>query len=297
MELKIYNPTEDGFLKEIGWNNEELKKEIAEKVEEYKGLVYTDGQIKEAKADRAKLNKLVKALEDKRKEIKKLCLEPYERFEKQIKEVIAIVNEPIALIDGQVREYEELKKREKTEEIEKLFEEKNKPEWLELKAIWDTRWLNATKSMTQVEKEIDDILSKIDVDILALQSLEAFSFEAIETYKNCLDISKAIAEGKRLAEIQKRKEEAQKEEEARKAEEQAKQAEIEKKLPFNRPEIVEIEKAQAEEAMKEQAEPKRRKRVVLEIVANEDNFEAINAFYRELVEKAESVNIVESEEL
>ena len=213
MELKIYNPTEDGFIKEIGWNHEELKAEIAEKVKDYTGLVYTENQIKEAKSDRSKLNKLVKALEDKRKEIKKLCLEPYERFECQIKEVIAIVNEPIALIDGQVREYEELKKREKTEEIEKLFEEKNKPEWLELKAIWDTKWLNATKSMKQVEKEIDEILSKIDVDYLTLKSLEAFSFESIETYKNCLDLSRAIAEGKRLAEIQKRKEEAAKEEE------------------------------------------------------------------------------------
>ena len=58
MELKIYehNPQE-----EIKWNNEELKAEIAEKVKDYKNLVYTDNQIKDAKADRARLNKLVKA--------------------------------------------------------------------------------------------------------------------------------------------------------------------------------------------------------------------------------------------
>lgn len=296
MELKIYKcePQE-----EIKWNNEELKAEIAEKVKDYKNLVYTDNQIKDAKSDRARLNKLVKALEDKRKEVKKECLQPYEKFESQIKEVIAIVNEPIALIDGQVKEYEEQKKKEKQDQIEKLFEEKNIFDWLKLEKIFDTKWLNATNSISKIESEIDEKVAKIDAEISTLQSLKEFSFEAIETYKNCLDLSLAIAEGQRLAEIQRRKEEAKKEEEARKAEEQDKQeqAEIEKELPFNEPEVVQIENQQAEEAMKENTEPKKRKRVVLEIIANEDNFDAINEFYRVLVEKAEELRIIESEEL
>lgn len=296
MELKIYerNPQE-----EIKWNNEELKAEIAEKVKDYKNLVYTDNQIKDAKADRARLNKLVKALEDKRKEVKKECLLPYEKFKSQIKEVIAIVNEPIALIDTQVKEYEELKRNEKYAEIEKMFEEKNIFDWLDLKAVFDEKWLNASKNISRVEVELDEIIAKIDSDIRTLQSLKEFAFEAIEEYKHSLDISRAIAEGQRLAEIQRRKEEAKKEEEARKAEEQAKQeqAEIEKGLPFNEPEVVQIENQQAEETMKEETEPKKRKRVVLEIIANEDNFDAINEFYLVLVEKAEELRIIESEEL
>lgn len=236
MELKIY---ECKTQEEIKWNNEELKAEIAEKVKDYKNLVYTDNQIKEAKADRAKLNKLVKALEDKRKEVKKECLQPYEKFESQIKEVIEIVNEPVALIDGQVKEYEEQKKKEKQEQIEKLFEEKNIFDWLSLKSVFDEKWLNASKSISRVEVELDEIIAKIDSDIRTLQSLKEFSFEAIETYKNSLDLSLAIAEGQRLAEIQRRKEEAKKEEEARKE-----QAAIEKELPFNEPEVVQIENQQ-----------------------------------------------------
>lgn len=239
MELKIYENHEQ---KEIKWNNEELKAEIAEKVKDYKNLVYTDNQIKDAKADRAKLNKLVKALEDKRKEVKKECLQPYEKFESQIKEVIEIVNEPIALIDGQVKEYEEQKKKEKQEQIEKLFEEKNIFDWLKLEKIFDTKWLNATSSISKIESEIDEKVAKIDAEISTLQSLKEFSFEAIETYKNCLDLSLAIAEGQRLAEIQRRKEEAKKEEEARKE-----QAAIEKELPFNDPEVVQIENQQEQE--------------------------------------------------
>lgn len=109
MELKIMSPQEGGFVKEIKWNNEELKAEIAEKMQEYKSLVFTEETMKDAKADRAKLNKLKTAFEDERKRIKKLCMEPYETFEKQVKEVIALIEEPIRLIDQQIKEVEERK--------------------------------------------------------------------------------------------------------------------------------------------------------------------------------------------
>ena len=39
MELKIISPQEGGFVKEIQWNNEELKAEISEKMQDYKNLV------------------------------------------------------------------------------------------------------------------------------------------------------------------------------------------------------------------------------------------------------------------
>lgn len=119
MELKIYSPTEDGFIKAIEWNNEEIKREVADRVAHYKGLVYTDAQIPEAKKDHANLRKFAEALETKRKEVKKQCLAPYELFEKQVKEIVAIVNEPIALIDTQIKEYEQMKKDEKLTKTEK----------------------------------------------------------------------------------------------------------------------------------------------------------------------------------
>ena len=56
MELKIYNPSEDGFLKNIEWNFDELKQEIKQAVEPYKGLVLTDEQIPEGKRTVANLS-------------------------------------------------------------------------------------------------------------------------------------------------------------------------------------------------------------------------------------------------
>ena len=96
MELKIYNPQEEGFLKEIDWNYEELKTEIQGKANDYMNLVYTADQVKDAKKDRANLDEFVEALESKRKEIKKQITEPYSAFEKQEKELVGIVNKAIA---------------------------------------------------------------------------------------------------------------------------------------------------------------------------------------------------------
>lgn len=55
LELKIFSPQENGFVPEIKWNNEELKAAIAEKMKEYKGVVFTEETISEGKKDRATL--------------------------------------------------------------------------------------------------------------------------------------------------------------------------------------------------------------------------------------------------
>lgn len=226
MELQIYSPTKDGFVKEITWNHEEIKREVAEKVQHYATMVYTEDEIKFAKADRAKLRKFVDALETKRKEIKKQCLAPYEAFEKQMKEITAIVNEPIAMIDRQVKEYEEIQKAEKREAIEaywiSLSEDAKIPEGISFAQIFNEKWLNASVTLKAVVSEIDARLEQIEKDLSTLAEMPEFAFEATEVYKHTLDLNTAIGEGKRLLEMQKRKAEAERlraeQEAARKAE-------------------------------------------------------------------------------
>jgi len=62
MELRIISPSDNGFLKTIEWNHEDIKAEVAAKMQEYAGLVYTEESIKTAKEDRAALNKFKDAL-------------------------------------------------------------------------------------------------------------------------------------------------------------------------------------------------------------------------------------------
>ena len=229
MELKV---KEYQLPSVIEFNFDELRTELAEKVKTYETLIYTDDQIKEAKSDRANLNKLKKALNDERLRREREYMEPFNEFKTKVNEIISIIDKPISMIDSQVKEYEEKCKQDKHAEIEAIFDSiESRPAWLELKDIFNLSWLNASVSMSSISTEISDRLNKIDADVETIRSLPEFSFEALEVYKGTLDINRAISEGKRLADIQKRKEEQARleaEREAREAEEaQARAKELE----------------------------------------------------------------------
>lgn len=253
MELKILSPQEGGFVKEIRWNNEELKAEIAEKMQEYKSLAFTEETIKEAKADRAKLNKLRTAFEDERKKIKKQCMEPYEKFEQQVKELIALIDEPIRLIDNQIKEVEQKKKEEKRQRIESMFDGIGFQTFVTLGKIWDDKWLNASVPLGKIEEQMKSRMYQIGTEILTIKNLPEFSFEAMEVYKKTLNLTEAIQEGQRLADIAKRKAEYEKrkaEEEARKLEESERTARKEKETSEVKEVDVEHKESPAPEIMR-----------------------------------------------
>lgn len=221
MELKIINPQESGFVKEIEWNHEELKKEISSKMDEYKTLVFTEDTIKDAKKDRADLNKLKNAFEDERKRIKKLCMDPYNRFESQVKEITSLIEEPIRLIDAQIKEVDLKKKAQKRKQIEDLFRNIGFQSFVALDQIWDDRWLNASVTLGKIEEQMKSIMYQIGEDVVTIHKLSEFSFEAMEVYKNTLNLTMAIQEGQRLSDIQKRKKEHEEALAKQKAEEEA----------------------------------------------------------------------------
>jgi hypothetical protein len=172
-------------------------------------MAYTEDQVKEAKNDRAKLNKLKKALNDERIRLEKEYMKPFNEFKGQVNDIIGIIDEPIAIIDSQVKEFEQRKKDEKRDSIIELWNSKEKPEFLDEFDLFDERWLNSSVSMKKVEEDIDGIIKKTMDEVKIIEELPEYSFESLEEYKRTLDLSKAISEGKRLADIQKRKEEAE----------------------------------------------------------------------------------------
>lgn len=234
----------------IDFNFEELKEEITNKSALYKNMVYTDETIKDAKSDRALLNKFKTALEDKRKEVKKQCLEPYNQFEKQIKELVAIIDEPVKLIGEQITEFEDREKAEKHEQIIELFNKAGFQSFVTLEQIYDPKWLNKSVSLKSIEEELTNTVYRIGHDVTTINSLKEYSFEALEHYKKTLDLASAIAEGQRLADIQKRKLEHEAELKAREelakkqAEERAK-AEAEANLHEELEEVAQEEPQQA----------------------------------------------------
>lgn len=163
LALVINNPVEGHWLQHIDWNKEEFEAKIEEATKDYADLAYTDDQIKQAKADRASLNKIKKAIEDRRKEVKRAVNAPYDTFEKEVKEVTAKLDSAIAQIDAQVKASEEKQKAEKKIQIESYFQSAvgDLIEKVRFDRIFEQSWLNSTASMASVKQTIDAKLETI----------------------------------------------------------------------------------------------------------------------------------------
>lgn len=239
---------------QILFNYEELKQELTEKVSMYETLVYTDAQIKEAKEDRANLNKLKKALVDERIRREKEYMEPFNDFKAKINEIVSIIDRPVAVIDRQVKEYEEKQKQDKMDEIKNFWNSCDVPEGLVFEKIFDSKWLNATVSMKSIHEAIDAAIDKFNQDMSTLANLPEFGFEAQQVYISTLDMNKAIAEGHRMSEIARAKAEREaamrKIEEEQKAKAQAAEAE---QIPGQ----VGFSDSQSFDAIAEEAKPAR----------------------------------------
>lgn len=199
MEMQIYSPADEGgYLKEIRWNFEELKAAVAEKAGEYAQLAYGEGQMREARADRAMLNRFRAAIEGKRKEIKKAVTRPYEAFEAQVREVVALIDDAVANIDAQVKASEAREREEKRGAVLKLFGEAGLPEWAGPEAVWDDRWLNKTYAEARIKDDLAARKARIEADLAAIGRLPEHGAEAMVCYRRTLDLASAMAEARRL---------------------------------------------------------------------------------------------------
>ena len=93
----------------VEFNFDELKEALLQKVSVYEQMVYTDEQISAAKADRANLNRLKKALNDERIKREREYMEPFSAFKAQVNEIISIIDRPVMVIDKKAVEHAHLR--------------------------------------------------------------------------------------------------------------------------------------------------------------------------------------------
>lgn len=206
MEFVMGNSLE-ALPKTIDFNFEELKTQLASSLELYTGLVVTEDGIKSAKEDRAKLNKLREALETKRKEVKKECMAPYTDFEGKVKELVALIDQPIAAIDGQLKAYEEQRRAAKRTDILAIYEETvgELRSLLPFEKLWQDGWYNTGVSMKKIREAIVAAEAKAASDLEVLATVESKFAEAVKIkYLEHLDLNEALLERARLQERAKR---------------------------------------------------------------------------------------------
>lgn len=196
MEFVMSTDLNTALPKVIGFNFDELKAELTARLDYYNSLVVTEDTIKEGKAERAKLSKLREAVEAKRKEVKRDYMAPYTDFESKVKELVAIIDAPIAAIDGQLKAFDDLRREEKRAEIRKAYETivpADIQAIVPLERIFDPKWLNATVKTKAVEAELTAMVQQTEDDLQVLDMVEPEFAAAVRArYMETLSIGTAL---------------------------------------------------------------------------------------------------------
>lgn len=195
-------------------NSEEVKAWLGEVMQKYDGLVVTPESVKSAKEDKAKLNKLRTALEERRKEVKRDYLAPYMKFEEKYKEILALIDKPISAIDTQIKALDEQEQQEKFTKIGQYFQEITKDLGFSvvLDKIIDPKWRNKTNPIEKICNALFERVEGIRADYAELQEYYSDSphYTAImNTYMQGYDKACALAYAAALIQQEQRRQEAQ----------------------------------------------------------------------------------------
>lgn len=222
MELKIeqYTPAT-----EIVFNYDELKAELQKKADMYASIVYTAETVKDAKADRANLKSLQKALNDERIRREREFMEPFNEFKSKINEIIRIIDTPVMTIDTQVKAFEDAEKEKKRLEVVALWDSLTKPDFITLDNVWSDRFLNKTATMSGIQNDMETFINRVNMDLATLASIPADDV-AMDNYKRTLNVASALEESNRIKRIQEAAEARKRAEAERAAEEAARNAAV-----------------------------------------------------------------------
>lgn len=220
-ELKVavkYNP---GVI--VFENFDEIKVALTEQMEVYKNLEVTDETLKESKKDVATLRKIKKAVEDRRKEIKNEFMDPYTGLEKQVKELTALIDEPIAIITKKSDVFEQRRIEEKRLHIREMWNENIKIPNADISVFYNPSWENVTTTDASIKSDISQLNVNYESGVQTLKAFEDVGETEVEQaikvfVSNKLDLSKAVAEINHFREHKKMMEEQAKRDAEREAE-------------------------------------------------------------------------------
>lgn len=201
-DLTVMNP------QHIETNFDEVRDWLAKVTEPYTKMVVTEDAISDAKKNLAALRKVKDQIEVQRKAVKKEWMKPYEEFERDKAKVLTgILDEAIANIDGQVKDYDARRKEQKLQELKDYFDQEASryrvEEYLEWNLIRNPKWANAGFSVEDAENEISEriINAARDVDYITGTDSPFVAAMLIE-YRRSRDLREALAVETRLRAVQ-----------------------------------------------------------------------------------------------
>ncbi len=177
---------------------EGAKAYLQSRLDEWKGVIFTEDTKKDAKQVVADLRKEKKALEDRVKEVKNEYLKPYIAFADEAFKLIEMYDEPINFINQQVAEFEAKRIEEKKLLINELYEEfigcnELLAEYLPLTKIYNPKWENATVNRSAIARELVERKDNAEQAITAIKCMKSDVEDvALKMYKDTLDMPRCI---------------------------------------------------------------------------------------------------------
>ena len=240
----------------VSCNFKEVEAYIKDRLKEYDGAIFTEESKGYAKKELAKLRTEKKELNDNLRDAKKKYMAPWDAFEPKVKELINLFDEPITLIDGQVKAFEEDRVAQKKALIEAIYTELvgDLADIIPLERIYNPKWENATMKEKAIREEV---LAQATAARIALDTIRGMNSDAetkaLGVFKQTLSLPEAIscinAYEAQKAEILRKEQERKREEELERIRrEEREKLEAERKVLEER----EAQRRAAEEALEAQ---------------------------------------------
>lgn len=181
----------------ITCNFEQVEAAIQDKLAEYKGAVFTEDSKNLAKKCVAGLRADKKTFQDNLRDEKKRYMQPWDEFEARAKALIAMYDEPIDFINGQVQEFEAKRIEKKKELVRNLYGElvpASLRKYVPLAKVYNKKWENATTKENDIRNEISNAAEKAQKDVATISGMGSEAVpQALSLYCASLDLTEALA--------------------------------------------------------------------------------------------------------
>lgn len=156
MQEELTVRVEHPELPAIRWNEAEVQQNLTEMLAAYTGRFYTPETIKDAKADRAAVNKLDKQLSDAARSAKAFYMKPLEEFLQSAKQMQGQCKAVSGAIDQQVKAVEEAERQDKQDALRAVYADciGELREMIPFDRLLVPQWLNKTYDLAKASREL-----------------------------------------------------------------------------------------------------------------------------------------------
>lgn len=143
-------------LPAIRWNEAEVRENLTGMLAAYTGRVYTPDTIKDAKADRAAVNKLDRQLSEAARSAKAFYMKPLDEFLQSTKQMQIQCKEISGAIDQQVKAVEDAQRQDKADALRLVYADSigELAELISFDRLLVPQWLNKTYDLSKASREL-----------------------------------------------------------------------------------------------------------------------------------------------